>query len=641
MSILTRLLVALGAVALIPLAILGWRLVNLNRDEMRKQVQRTHIVAVNAAAERIASHLRTRQGTAASLARNPILTGDPKSESGQALLHGMLESDPDIQVIDVATPAGESVVRAQLRDAGPHVAETLAIPPNIFPKIWRSGERFFLLTTSPLEEGRGFVRVVSDASAAMNALQAVAVEDEAEMVLAARDGERILGVAPTAPFPAIMTRQAMSTQVTGAGLYEDHEGRQIVGAYAPVPNSPWVVLSRQPAQLAESIALRLRRDSLIAIGFAVLLGVLIAWGAWHSFVRPVRSLIDAQARLAGSAGPTSGNELDRLRETFAKLERRINDQEQLGEVFLGRYQILSILGQGGMGTVFRGWDPKLQRRIALKTLRFTRIKEGDASAMVASLLKEAVTIASLNHPHIVAIYDVEDSPDGAYFAMELVEGTTLLGYLRKKRRLAPGQATLVGLAVARALVAAHSRKVLHHDIKPANVLLGVDGSIKVTDFGISDLMTSMHKTTRLVFGTPGYISPEAAVGRVPDQRGDLFSLGVLLYESLTAQSPFQRSDVRTTLTATVHVQPPSIASIVKSEELDPELTTLIERLMAKKPGDRPADAEEVVDALNAIATRRGFQWNFEMPAGPPARDLGTTHVAAMVSTISVEEKDVA
>ena len=165
----------------------------------------------------------------------------------------------------------------------------------------------------------------------------------------------------------------------------------------------------------------------------------------------------AQRRLAGfSSGATRpGTEIGELRDALSLLERQIKDREAIGAVFVGRYQVVSFVGAGAMGSVFRGWDPKLQRPVALKTIRLHEEETLRRARASRQLLHEAVTAARFSHPNIVAVYDVEDAPQAAFIALEFVDGTSLQRYLRN-RSLPPSQVIPLGLAVARGLAAAHA-----------------------------------------------------------------------------------------------------------------------------------------------------------------------------------------
>ena len=362
------------------------------------------------------------------------------------------------------------------------------------------------------------------------------------------------------------------------------DGRQFIGAWATGPQAGWAVLSRQPLAVAQRVERRMWRQSWWAVGGALALIVLASVFAYLSVVRPIRQVAAAQRRLAGlPAGGGGGNEIGQLRAAFAALERRISDQERLDEVFLGRYQVSDVIGSGAMGTVFKGWDPKLKRPVALKTVRLdTKLKGKQRQELVERLLSEAVTVARFNHPNIVGVFDVEDHPEGAYVAMELVDGNSLEQSIWRGRRMPPAQVVPLGAAIARALAAAHQHGIVHRDIKPANVLLGIDGSIKVTDFGISELLSSLAPSEDVVFGTPGFVPPETLRGKGYDQAGDLFSMGAVLYTCLVGRPPFDGKSVKEVIRRTLFgvVEPPG--KLVP--DVPPELDELIMALLSREPG---------------------------------------------------------
>lgn len=631
LTLIVRVVLALVAVGIIPLSILAVSLVDANRDAMQTQVRRTHAVAADTASSRIEAFLASRRALTRTIAANAELNLDPKSSSSRQLLADFLASDPDLRLVEVMTPKGESVIRVQRR--GPAVALVVATLSDTGAGqtiLWRAANRAHLLLSEPLADARGHLRTVSDASAVVSALQALGVHDEAEMALLDARGAVILGSVRGADFPPLMKAAARSARVVGSGAFVDAGGSRVLGAYAPVATTGWSVVSRQPAMLAEGLVRALRVRSLLAVAAALALVAVLAYAAYRGIVRPIRQLLSAQRHLVGRGG-RGGGEIDQLRGNFELLARRIADQEQLGRTFLGRYQIIDILGEGGMGMVFRGWDPKLERYVALKTIRFGEKAAADSSEDLSALLREAVTIARLSHPNIVSVYDVEDSPDAAFFAMELIDGVTLENLLRARGTLEPGEVVLIGQAVARALDAAHARGILHHDIKPANVLLGRDQSIKVTDFGISDVLSSVASDRNYFFGTPGYVAPEGCRGQKQDQRSDLFSLGVVLHQCLGGTPPFERLSVRETLTAALYAAPRPLRLPAEWEPLQ----AMIDRLMAKEPKDRPPSAASVAELLTGFAQQRGLSWTLNVPSSAFA-ELHST-LSSWVPTVNYQE----
>ena len=598
LSLLARVSIALTLVALVPLAYAVWSLFDVNRRGMHEQVLRTHAVAASTAAERIASVVETRRALARTIAGNDALLADLNGDAARAFLQNLLVADGSIQILDIAAPNGEVVMRVQRRGATERAGN---IPRNT-PAHWNN----LLLVAEPIADGRGEVRIVAAADAIQDALDPAEIGDQAEMVLASRDDRRLAG------FPEPMIAAARTARVNGTGIYRDTYGTEVLGAFSPVAGTPWFVLSRQPAEVAQGIAISMRRRAIIAAAVAIVLALLLIIVAHRTVIRPIREVIRAQRELGGQKPLADGNEIEQLRATAASIQRRIHDQEELGRVFLGRYQVLGVIGHGGMGTVFRGWDPKLRRHIALKTVHLEDMagEELVRASLVQSLVSEAITAASVSHANIVSVFDVEDTASVAFIAMELIEGVSLQSYLDQRGTMPVDQTVLLGLAIARALEAAHARGMLHHDVKPANVLLGFDGAIKVADFGLAALINNATAQDS-VFGTPGFIAPEAATGLGHDFRKDLFALGVVMYQAATGANPFDRPTSREMMIASVMYTPPPLAERVVGNEVLTALSGLVESLMEKSPDGRPASASEVVLRLERVVQRHDLQWKLD------------------------------
>jgi serine/threonine-protein kinase len=312
----------------------------------------------------------------------------------------------------------------------------------------------------------------------------------------------------------------------------------------------------------------------------------------------------------------------------SNLARTLNEGRVVGQIYLGRYQALEVIGEGAMGLVFRGWDPRLKRPVALKTLRLEGlVGAADRDQKIGRLLEEACTTARVNHPNIVSIYDADAGPEIAYMAMEFVDGTTLARYVNEHGRRPPGQAVLLALGIARGLEAAHENRIVHHDVKPGNVLLGRDGSIKVSDFGVAHLVHSLVRPRDKVFGTVGYLPPETLQGEGYDERGDLFALGAILYECLTARRAFGGPSLPLRIYKTVAEEVEPIRDLVPDVPAD--LERLVLELLRKDPDRRVASAAEVVKSLEAM-TDRDLRFEPEI-AEPSVR--ATSEPAGLASTV--------
>ncbi len=271
--------------------------------------------------------------------------------------------------------------------------------------------------------------------------------------------------------------------------------------------------------------------------------------------------------------------------------------------WLGRYRVVSLLGRGGMGEVYRAHDERLGRDVAVKVLRSgTRA----SPALQNRFETEAKAVGSLNHPNVVAVFDAGEENGCPYLVTELLEGETLAERLRKGA-LAPAAAVEAALGVARALEAAHAVGVVHRDLKPANVFLTMDGRIKVLDFGLAK-WTQLEAVSRestmpgALLGTPGYMSPEQARGEAADACSDLFSLGALLYEMLCGSAPFRRSSPVEDLHAILNEDPPPLEASRRG--IPRNVETVVRRCLAKNPDERFQSAREVVAALTPTAGAR-------------------------------------
>jgi len=263
---------------------------------------------------------------------------------------------------------------------------------------------------------------------------------------------------------------------------------------------------------------------------------------------------------------------------------------------LGKYEISGILGKGAMGTVYDARDPVIDRRVAIKTLTLPDSTDTETQEELARFKREAQAAGRLTHPNIVGVFDYGETAKLAYIVMEFVDGPSLKSLLDKNERFPTAETVRIMEALLAGLQFSHDRGVVHRDIKPANVMLTRGGQVKIADFGIARIESSSMTQAGTIMGTPAYMSPEQFMGQTVDARTDIYSTGVVLYQMLTGERPFEGS-----MTAIMHkvlnVAPPrpSELSVTAPETLD----GVVARAMAKRPEQRFASATEFAQAVRA------------------------------------------
>jgi len=271
----------------------------------------------------------------------------------------------------------------------------------------------------------------------------------------------------------------------------------------------------------------------------------------------------------------------------------VNASETLPQ--LGRYEILGELGQGSMGVVYKARDPALDRVVAIKTINLNLPKD-ELAEYEARFYQEARAAGGLNHPNIVTIYDIGKSERVAYMAMEFLEGDELRSILTAGQPLPVVQALDVAAQVAEGLFYAHENHIVHRDIKPTNIMVVRDGLVKITDFGIARMRTNEVKTmTGMILGSPKYMSPEQVAGKRADQRSDLFSLGVVLYEMVTGQTPFQGDSIHGIMYQILNSTP--IAASLRNPELPEVVDLIIAKALNKNMEERYQSARDLAKDL--------------------------------------------
>ena len=262
---------------------------------------------------------------------------------------------------------------------------------------------------------------------------------------------------------------------------------------------------------------------------------------------------------------------------------------KIGQIIKDRYEVVELLGEGGMAYVYKAKDMQLERMVAIKTLKPNYVEQ---TTFVERFKREAQTAANLNHPNIVQIFDwgIEEEP---YFVMEYIEGNTLTSIIAKKKTVSLGDVLFIGAQVANGLHAAHSQGLVHRDIKPGNIMITPGGKVKVTDFGIVSLQNEESDITKTgsVLGTASYISPEQAQGKPVSVESDLYSLGTVLYELITGNPPFEAESPIATATKHLTEKPEKPSKYRK--DLPKGVENAILKLLHKTTKDRFKSAEDL------------------------------------------------
>jgi serine/threonine-protein kinase len=306
---------------------------------------------------------------------------------------------------------------------------------------------------------------------------------------------------------------------------------------------------------------------------------------------------DTPSTLASGTSPTSRAPVTPIANTPV--------DASLGISNLGRYQVTGILGKGAMGKVYKGVDPAINRPVALKTIRLDFVNDPEEEAELKERLhREAQAAGKLSHPNIVTIYDVGSEGSLQYIAMEYLEGQTLEEMIKKKVKFNYRIIAQIIMQICAALQYAHEREIVHRDIKPANIMILKDYNVKVMDYGIARIESNSMTKTGIAMGTPNYISPEQLRGKNIDNRADIFSLGVLIYELVVGKRPFRGENITSLIYSVLNHTPEKPSNVV------PQIPLLFDQILHKaldkdpdrryqKASELMADMSEFVEAFSS------------------------------------------
>lgn len=275
----------------------------------------------------------------------------------------------------------------------------------------------------------------------------------------------------------------------------------------------------------------------------------------------------------------------------------------IGQLLDGRYEILDVIGTGGMAVVYKARCRRLNRLVAIKVLKDENLDDED---FLRRFHAESRVVAMLNHPNIVSVFDVSTDREQDYIVMELIDSLTLKQYIENQGRLHWRAAVHFATQIAKALEHAHSRKLVHRDIKPHNVMVLKNGTVKVTDFGIARMMENNNTMTKEAIGSVHYISPEQAKGRRVDARSDLYSLGVVMYEMVTGKTPFDGESAVAVAIKHINGGAPSPSEI--NPYIPRGLEQIIIRAMARDVENRYGSASEMIRDLEALSANPSLEF---------------------------------
>ena len=263
----------------------------------------------------------------------------------------------------------------------------------------------------------------------------------------------------------------------------------------------------------------------------------------------------------------------------------------------GHYEVTEELGRGGMGVVYKGWEPSLNRRVAIKALGEHLLNDED---LVERFTREAKATAALNNPNVIQIYFIGKEQGQPYFAMEYIEGQSLDDILKGGHSLSIKHAKNILKQACMGLSSAHAIDLVHRDIKPANIMLTNDGTLKIVDFGIARTREYGDKLTNTgeFVGTPGYLSPEVCIGKEVDQRSDIFSLGIVFYEMLAGKVPFENDSPLGLMLEVVQSEIPDIR--VLNKKVDKKTSYILNKMIAKAPEERYQSCNDIIRDLGNI-----------------------------------------
>ena len=580
---------------------LSWYQIEQSQQAIIDQAQKNHLIVSRATADRIDTYIDGYQDLLSNLANNADVYIAPDADAASQALKNSLISQPEVIVIAlmlVQENGQRSVIQLASKNEQLNLSE---LPVNEHhdhqPKMIESTSGKLLQLSIP--SARPKVDVVMWVQVDIQQLLDPQILGQTANISVYNQQGQLLEFAgnQAATVPEEWGNLFQNETVTGGANRAQQTNIKAISAFAKLEDLPWFVVSEQPVEFAEQSASDMKRTAWQVFGLVLMVMTAITTLAYLSWVKPIRRIIKAQNQIMGeqpNASLWSGGEMAALEHSFDALTKHIDDRNALGKIFVDRYQVMSPIGTGGMGSVFLGWDPKLKRHVALKTLPLDKKNAFDSRKnMSETLVQEAITAAKISHRNVVSIYDVVSTKKTAFIAMEYIKGESLFDLLCRSRTLSLNYTLAIAVAVLKGLHSAHKMGFVHRDIKPGNVLLDINGDIKLTDFGTTALIHTL--THDAITGTPSYMAPETHQSGIISIQSDLFAVGVVIAECLLGENPFHQNKLSQTRDKIINHQvvfPPKLMDTGPKGVFE-----VINKLLNKDPSQRPASAAKAAHSL--------------------------------------------
>lgn len=636
--IMAWVILGLAIITVLPF-LLSTYLIDRSNENVIDQTQVSHLIVARSVATQIDAYGQLLQGMLVTAGDNPSLYLDPTSDSALELLQGLMVARDEIKSVGLyrhSAGVSEEIFVLRKPDVEVDISSLLGDELTEAPSLVGSSEAGWIRVQQETTRPGVFITMLLSLDQVSSHSRPDELGDSAELVILDADRNIIQGNPDLlAMLPSSPLDEAINAPVrSSVHRFATPQG-QIITALAHVTEMDWVVISMQPALQAEQATTAMRSVAWQSTLAMAVLSLLLAIGAWFGVLKPIRGILSAQRNLLGGQSLGGGSEIMQLQASFERLEAALTERDSLSEVFLGRYQIVRKLGGGAMGMVYLGWDPKLKREVALKTIRIASgVDPDERRKLTRSLINEGVHSAQLMHPNIVTVFDSAGNDEVAFIAMQLIDGESLEDRLKRSGTLSPEQAMKVADSVLAGLSEAHAAGIIHRDIKPGNVLINRRGVVKVTDFGIASSVQMGRQRRHVVMGTPGYIAPECYRAQGYSEQTDLFAVGVLIVECLTGRQVFAGRSTQQIMTRTqakdVRLPDPLLARI------EGPLLSLIDGLLKKDPRERIASADEARALIQSEVSRLPDDVLLDNTVKTPPEDAADPMDSSIAETTEVQ-----